>query len=150
MAQYSIYRPRAVEGWRGFDELRREMENVFGRFQGDAPSGRPGVFPATNLYDAGDAYVLTAELPGVSPEDIQISMQGTTVSLSGERKTEVADAKTNAHRLERRSGTFRRAFELPVEVDPDKAEAVHKNGVLMLRMPKTPAHQPRRIAVRAS
>ena len=148
MAQYSLIRPWSGDPWGGLGDLRREMDALLGRFAG-AGAAR-GVFPATNLYETGDACVLTAELPGVAPDDIEVSIEGTTVSIRGTRKIDYADAATNIHRLERQSGSFRRAFELPVAVEADKIEAVHTNGVLMLRMPKAPEHQPRRIAVQAS
>lgn len=149
MAQYSVYRPWAREPWGGFDDLRREMDALLGRFGAGYPTGRQGVYPATNLYETGDGYVLTAELPGVSPGDIQVSIEGSTVTLRGERNLDRGEGEASIHRLERQSGSFRRAFELPVAVDPDKVEAVHRNGVLMLRLPKAPEHQPRRIAVQA-
>lgn len=149
MAQQSFYRPWAGEARGGFDELRREMDALLGRFVPGSPRGRRGVFPATNLYETGDTYVLTAELPGVVPSDIEVSIEGTTVTIRGERKIDYADSGTNIHRLERQSGGFRRAFELPLAVDPDHVEALHKNGVLMLRLPKAPEHQPRQIAVQA-
>lgn len=147
MAAYSLYRPWAADPWRNFDELRREMDALLGRFPTGGRSA--GAFPATNLYEAGDAYVLTAELPGVRPEDIEVSMEGTTVTLRGERKIDHGDRETSAHRLERRAGSFRRAFELPLRVDPDKVEAVHRNGVLMLRLPKAAEHKPRQITVQS-
>lgn len=151
MAQYSLYRPWAGEPWggRAFDELRREMDSLLTRFGPGGLRGRGGVFPAANLYETGDTYVLTAELPGVSPADIEVSIEGTTVSLHGERKIEYGNGATSVHRLERQSGSFRRAFELPVAVDPDKVQAIHKNGVLMLRLPKAAEHQARRISVRS-
>jgi len=149
MAQYSVYRPWAAEPWGGFNDLRREMDALLGRFGSRATGDQWGVFPATNLYEAGDHYVLTAELPGVSPDDIQVSLEGSTVTLRGERKINYDNEGTSAHRRERQSGSFRRAFELPLAVDPDKVEAVHKNGVLMLRLPKAPESQPRKIAVQA-
>jgi HSP20 family protein len=149
MAQYGAYRPRAREPWGGFDDLRRELDAVLGRFGAREPGLRRGVFPATNLYETSEGYVLTAELPGVSPGDIEVSIEGTTLTLRGERRVDHGDAETNIHRLERQSGSFRRAFELPVAVDGEKVQAVHKNGVLMLRLPKAPEHQPRTIAVQA-
>jgi HSP20 family protein len=126
------------------------MNALLGRFGTVRSSGRGAVFPAVNLYEASDAYVVTAELPGVRSEDIQVSVEGSTVALRGERKIEYPTDGTSIHRLERRSGSFRRAFELPVTVDADKAEAIHRNGVLMLRLPKAPEHRPRRITVQAS
>ncbi len=149
MAQYTLFRPRGADPWASFDDLRREMDAVLGRFGAGAGSGRRGVFPATNLYQTGDGYVLTAELPGVSPEDIQVSIEGTTLTIRGERRIGREDGETSAHRLERQSGTFGRAFELPAEIDASKVEAVHKNGILMLRLPKRPERQPRQISVQA-
>jgi len=155
MAQYSLYRrPWSAEPTSPFDQLRREMDALFNRF-GNAPerwSGIPhGVFPAVNLYETADTYILTAELPGVAPDDIQVSLEGSTVTLQGERKIAYDDQEeTSLHRRERQAGSFRRAFELPAVIDAEKVEAVHRNGVLMLRLPKTPEHQPRQITVQAS
>ncbi len=153
MAQYSLLRPRAADPWGDLGQLRREMDALFHRF-GGGPSlsaGRAGVFPAVNFYETTEAYILTAELPGVETGDIDISLEGSIVTLRGERKFDYIDAPgTNLHRIERQSGSFRRAFELPTEVEVDKVEAVHKNGVLMLHMPKTPEAKPRQIAVKMS
>ena len=154
MAQYSLYRPRAAGPWAApFDELRREMDALFNRFgEGPrAPSGWRGVLPAVNLYETPDAYVLTAEVPGVEPSDIDVSLEGSTVTLQGKREIDYAAQEgASLHRRERQSGSFRRAFELPAAIDADKVEAVVRNGVLLLRMPKSPEHQPRQISVQAS
>ena len=149
MAQYRLYRP-GLGPWSGFDDLRREMDAVFNRFAGGAGDARRGVFPAVNLYETADAYMLTAELPGVDPEDIEISLEGSTVTLRGERKIDYGSEAGAVHRRERQSGAFRRAFELPADVEGEKVEAVHRNGVLMLRLPKTPERQPRRISIQTS
>jgi HSP20 family protein len=152
MAQY-FYRPWAAASWSPFDQLRREMDSVFDRF-GGAPARSAdwrGVFPAVNLYETADAYHLTAELPGVEPAEIHVSLEGSTIVLEGERKIDHSSRdETSLHRRERESGAFRRGFELPATVDADAVEAVHRNGVLMLRLPKTPEAKPRQISVRAS
>jgi HSP20 family protein len=153
MAQYSLYRPWAAEPASLFDGLRREMDDVLDRFGGVSatPSERQGVFPAVNLYETADAYILTAELPGVEAGDVHVSLQGSTVTVSGDRQIDYATQKdVSLHRQERQGGSFRRAFQLPVAIDADKVEATHTNGVLMLRLPKTPEHQPRQIAVQTS
>ncbi len=153
MAQYSFDRPWAAASWSPFDQLRREMDTVFNRFGGTpARSGDwRGVFPAVNLYETADAYHLTAELPGVEPGEIHVSLEGSTLVLEGERKIDYASREeTSLHRRERDSGAFRRAFDLPAAVDADAVEAVHRNGVLTLRLPKTPEAKPRQISVRAS
>jgi HSP20 family protein len=109
------------------------------------------VYPLVNLYETDDAFILTAELPGVSPEDIDVSLEGKTVTLSGQRKIEYAAGDGTAiHRRERQSGHFRRAFELPSPFQVEAAEAKHHAGVLELRLPKTPESKPRQIAVSTS
>lgn len=152
MAQYSLQRPWAGAPWGGsFDQLHREMDALFNRFGGREPaSGGQGVFPAVNLYETADVYVLTAELPGVDPGNIHVSIEGSTVTLEGERKADYAQEGISLHRRERQAGSFRRAFQLPAAIQADAVEANHRHGVLTLRLPKTPEHQPRRIAVQAS
>jgi HSP20 family protein len=128
------------------------MDELFQRFSSRSPLSATwrGVFPAVNLYETPDCYVLTAELPGVGPEDIQVSLEGSTVTVQGERKVDpLGQEGVNLHRTERPAGTFRRAFELPAVIEAEKVEAVHRNGVLMLRLPKSPEAQPRRISVSA-
>lgn len=152
MAQIRLRRPRAGDPWRDFDRLRREMDSLFGRFAGPSSLATAwrGVYPAVNLYDAGDAWVLTAELAGVTPEDIDVSLEGSTATLSGQRRIEVPEGESvSLHRRERQAGSFRRAFELPGAIDVDKVEAVHRNGVLMLRLPKAPESKPRQISIQA-
>ncbi len=128
-------------------ELQREMSHAM-RSIDTAYHGPRGVYPPVNLSESDDGYVLTAELPGVSPEDIDVQIEGATVTLSGQRKVEYAAGDGVAiHRRERQSGHFRRAFELPAEIDFDQARATHKNGVLTLELPKTPAVQPRQIEI---
>jgi HSP20 family protein len=114
----------------------------------DAYHGPRGVFPPVNLHESEEGYVLTAELPGVLPENIDVSIEGATITLSGERKIEQAAGDGVAvHRRERQSGSFRRAFELPSEIDFDHAKAKHKNGVLSLELPKSAALKPRQIEI---
>ena len=110
--------------------------------------GNRGAYPRVNLVENKEGFALTAELPGVAPGDINISIEGATVTLAGQRKIEYVNGDGAAiHRRDRQSGNFRRAFELPVEIDLDSAKASHKDGVLTLRLPKSPALQPRQIKV---
>lgn len=147
--------PWAADPWSGFEQLRREMDALLGRFGRTSGAGPAhdwrGVFPPVNLYESADAYMLTAELPGVEPDDIHVSLEGSTVTLHGERKIDYASREgASLHRRERQEGGFRRSFELPAVIDADEVEAAHKNGVLMLRLPKSPEAQPRQIEVRGS
>jgi len=147
MASYTVQRPSSRASWPSlFDEFRREFDPAF-RSAG-VSQGTRGVYPPVNLFESEEGYVLTAELPGVAPEDVDVSIEGSTVTLSGERKIEyVASDGTAVHRRERQSGTFRRGFELPTEIDIESAKATHKNGVLRLLLPKSPASKPRQIAI---
>ena len=146
MTEYRLFSPG---GWEAFDELRREMNALTGRASDARSSGR-GVFPLVNLYETPDAFLLTAELPGVPADAIQVSIEGATLTLRGERKIEQPAEKQNVHRLERQAGVFRRAFELPLPVLAEQVEARVRNGVLTLRLPKTPEAKPRQIAVKAA
>ena len=150
MARYSVYGPWAGDSWNAFDELRRDMDALLGRRSATPPGSARGVYPAANLYETGDAYVLTAELPGVASGDIHVALEGSTVTLRGERRIGGSQEGASVHRRERQAGSFQRAFELPLAVDADKVEAVHRNGVLMLRLPKAPEHRPRRISIQTS
>jgi len=148
MAQYWLSNPWSGDPWASLDQLHRGLDELFGR-TGSGPARRAGGFPPVNLYESPDAYVLSAELPGLRSEDIEIQIEGNRVSLRGQRSIEHPE-DASVHRAERRAGSFRRTIELPADVDADKAEAAHRNGVLMLRVPKSEAHQPRRIAVQSS
>lgn len=150
MATYTLTRPSALNPWLGlFGDLRRDpsLRPPFhpqdGVFQGTR-----GVYPLVNLHESEEGYVLTAELAGVAPDNIHVSIEGSTVTLTGERKIEYpADKGTAVHRRERQSGSFRRAFELPAEIDLEHAKATHKNGILTLTLPKSPAAKPRQITI---
>lgn len=148
MAQYWLSNPWSGDPWASLDQLHRGLDDLFGR-GGAWPTRRAAGFPPVNLYETPDAYMLTAELPGLRSEDIEVSIERNRVSLRGERTIEHPE-NASVHRAERRAGGFRRTIELPLDVDADKAEAAHRNGVLMLRVPKSEEHQPRRIAVQTS
>jgi len=145
MTQFSVHRPGRPARWGAwselFDDLRRDANASFDVGGPRALRSR-GVYPPVNLHETEDAFILRAELPGVAPEDIDVSLEGSTVTLSGQRKIDYA--------RERQSGHFRRAFELPAQFDVDKAEAVHRAGILELRLPKSPDARPRQIAVQTS
>lgn len=141
-----LFDPWPGEAWSDVGRLRRELDDAFERF--GARPGRGTPFPPVNLYESPEGFVLTAEVPGVRQEDLEVSVEGERVTLRGERRIDLPDdASTSVHRRERQSGIFRRTLELPVPVESEKAQAVYRNGILMLRIPKAAAHQPRRIAV---
>lgn len=147
----ALLRPTGSESTREFDDLRRMMDTFFNRGRSAErypTTSRHGVYPLVNLYEDPEAYVLIAELPGIEPSDIDISIEGSTVTIRGERKIDHAtEHEASLHRAERPSGNFRRAFELPAAIEADAVEATSKNGVLRLRLPKAAEHRPRQITV---
>ena len=131
----------------GLERLRREMDDVFGRFAGaGVASARSNVFPPVNVYETSEGYVLTAEVPGLELDDLKVTVESERVTLRGERKIAYPES-ASLHRRERQSGFFRRALDLPQPVDAEKVQAQYRNGVLVLQLPKTAASRPRQIDV---
>lgn len=131
-------------------QLRAEMDRLFEDFLGGgarsvepAPGVRPS--PAFNLWEEGDNLFVESELPGVRPEDLDISVVGDQLTLRGQRPAPGGDVAY--HRQERWAGQFARQLSLPCQIDAEAVEATLRDGVLMLKLPKAPAHRPRKIAV---
>ncbi|HVG08247.1 MAG TPA: Hsp20/alpha crystallin family protein [Thermoanaerobaculia bacterium] len=103
--------------------------------------------PPVDIQENGDAYLFHAELPGMSKEDIHITLENSVLRVSGERKFEKDAKKENYHRVERTYGTFTRTFTLPTQVDPEKVQAAFENGILTITVPKAEVAKPRRITI---
>jgi HSP20 family protein len=125
------------------DRLQREMNRIMGSF---APRGT-GSFPPLNMWAGEENVVLTAELPGVNPEALDISVVGDTVTLSGRRELDAADEDARYHRHERWHGDFTRTLQLPFRIDVENVDATFQKGVLLLTLPRAEADRPRRIAL---
>lgn len=139
---------RTLYGADPFREMRRLQSEMNRLFQ-NATSTSTGGFPAVNVYANQDGVVITAELPGVNSEGLDVSVHRDTVTLRGERRDEAEDAR-GYHRRERRQGGFARTFSLPFQVDPDKVEAEMRDGVLRLTLQRPEQDKPKRISVRSS
>ncbi len=130
------------------DEMNR-MFNQF--FQGgtgeEAGWGVHTWAPPVDIYETDDALILKAELPGVSKDDVSIDIHQNTLILRGQRKHEAEVKEENYHRVERAYGTFQRSFMLPTLVDQEHVQATYTDGVLELRLPKSEAAKPKRIAI---
>jgi HSP20 family protein len=132
------------------DQLRRRMDRVF-----DEMDGRPSAavardhFPLANLYDTGKTFVLSVEVPGLTDKDVNITLTQDVLTLSGERKADAPEGYS-VHRRERLPVKFSRSVALPARVDPDKAVAQVKDGVLTITLEKATEVQPRQISVRAN
>jgi HSP20 family protein len=106
--------------------------------------------PSVDVHEANDRFVVRADLPGVDPQDIEITTERGTLTLRGERRAENTTDSANVHRVERVAGTFVRRFTLPENARVDAITATHTNGVLELSIPKEPKPEPRRIRVEAA
>jgi HSP20 family protein len=138
--------------WREMERLRNHFENLMENFSGGGTSPLrrgAGVYPPLNLAEDTDNLYLTAELPGVRPEDLDLSVEGDGLILRGERTIAETDKKVNYHRREREAGTFRRIVSLPVKVDAEKVSAKFRNGVLTATLPKAPEAKARQIDIQA-
>lgn len=102
--------------------------------------------PKTNMYDLGDKLQIVAELPGIAKKDLNVRIQGNYLELSGSRKSDTPEGY-KAHRVERESTTFTRSFTLPADVDSERVEAVLKDGVLTMNLPKVEAAKPKQISI---
>jgi HSP20 family protein len=123
------------------------LETTFGSVGAPAV----GVYPTVNVFDAGQEFVVKAELPGVDPKDVDIDVQENTLVLRGERRfDDGAEGNVAYHRREREQGQFRRVVRLPAKVDGDQAAASYHDGVLTIRMPRAKETQPRRVAIQAA
>ena len=106
--------------------------------------------PALDVIENPDNYVVKASIPGVAPEDVEITLTDNVLTIKGETKQEKEDKQENYHLRERHYGSFMRSINLPVSVDADKVEAVNEHGVLLLTLPKSEAVKPKKIAVKAT
>ncbi|MBI2863158.1 MAG: Hsp20/alpha crystallin family protein [Chloroflexi bacterium] len=105
--------------------------------------------PTIDMYETDDSLVVKATLPGVKPEDVDISVTGDTLTVKGESKADQEVKRENYIRKERRHGSFSRAIALPLPVQVDKAQALYENGVLTLTLPKAEEIKPKSIKVHA-
>ncbi|GAB4534503.1 MAG: Hsp20/alpha crystallin family protein [Anaerolineae bacterium] len=133
------------------DAIDRLFEESFVRPLGDRPWLRGGPQAlALDIYETDDNLVVEASLPGIKPDDVEISVVGNSLTIKGETEhEEEKKEKGKYHFRERRYGAFQRTVSLPVEVNADKAEATFENGVLKLSLPKIEEAKPKRITVKA-
>jgi HSP20 family protein len=131
------------------DEMNRMFHQFFRGGNGGEQGWSAGTWtPPVDIYDTDEALVLTAELPGVSNDDVHIAIHNNTLILRGERKPGADMHQDRSYRVERAHGPFQRSFVLPMTVDQEHVQATYKDGVLELRLPKSEAAKPKRIAVR--
>ena len=140
--------------FREMEQLQREINNTFrGARLGDYASAGNNLrrYPKINLKEDADRLYLEILLPGVDPQQIDMSMLGNTLTLSGERQTDNESGNDRTwHRLERGTGKFLRSIELPVDVDVDQIKAEARNGLMLVTLPKAAAAKPQKIAIKVN
>ncbi|MDA8165305.1 MAG: Hsp20/alpha crystallin family protein [Desulfobacteraceae bacterium] len=141
-------RPFFRNPWLEFERMRRDIESMMRGFEYGA-TGAPAataVFPAMNLTEDNDNVYVNAEVPGIAPDDLDISVEGNTLIIKGERTT-TPDQKVSYHRREIEQGKFSRAVTLPTKVEPAKVEAKTIDGILYITLPKSEEVKPKQIKV---
>ena len=134
--------------------LRHEIDDLIDRFFNDPFSNSLadtfrgwGGGLRTDLSETDHEVVVRAEIPGVDPKDVEISVTGDMLTISGEKKQEHEEKQRDYHYAERQFGSFHRSIQLPSYVDQDKVDAAFRNGVLTVTIAKKPEAQPRKIKV---
>ncbi|MBL8681707.1 MAG: Hsp20/alpha crystallin family protein [Myxococcales bacterium] len=133
--------------WDPFAEINR-LQDQFRRASDQTE--RASFAPAVNIFEDKEGIHLTAEVPGMKPEDVHVDVENRVLTISGERKLEKAEQKDGYHRIERSYGKFTRSFTLPDTVDGEKIAASIKDGVLTVLLPKRAVAQSKKINVTTS
>jgi HSP20 family protein len=144
----------AVSRWDPFRDLmgiQGELNQLFGRAfgQGEAAGGTSWA-PALDVFEDRERFVIKVDLPGLGPEDVEISVEEGTLTLSGERPFYKELDEAGFHGVERRFGAFARSLNLPSTADPNRIEASFDAGLLTITVPKKEEAKPRKIQVKAT
>ncbi len=137
--------------WRPLHELRKEMDRIWQEFFGKnlLTERFEGIewIPAVDVSETDSEVIVKVDVPGVNPEDMEISLVDNVLVIKGEKKKEEEEKKENFYRIERYYGSFMRSIQLPCEVEEDKISAVYKNGVLKIVLPKKPEEKKKVIKI---
>ncbi|MFZ0393421.1 MAG: Hsp20/alpha crystallin family protein [Terracidiphilus sp.] len=141
----------AITRWDPFREvlaLQNRVNSLFREMnEGDNPLTTASFVPAVDIYEDSKKVVLKLEVPGMEEKDLDVRVENNTLTVKGERKFEKDEKEENFHRIERRYGSFYRAFTLPQTVDAEHINASYNAGVLKLELSKKPEAQPKQIKV---
>ncbi len=137
--------PRTESPW------QEDFNQVVRRFFGDADATLAGAFsPALDVEEDDDKFTLHIELPGVTPDDVDVSIEESVLTIAGQRDFYQDKNANGFRRVERRFGRFHRAIRLPDRVDSDKVDATYKDGLLTITVPKAESAKPRRVKIAAA
>jgi HSP20 family protein len=141
----------AITRWDPFREvaaLQNRVNHLFREMnEGDDPLTASSFVPAVDIYEDAQKVVLKLEVPGVDQKDLDVRVENHTLTVKGERKLEAEEKEQNFHRIERRYGSFYRAFTLPSTVDTENVAASYNAGVLKLELKKKAEAQPKQIQI---
>jgi HSP20 family protein len=143
---------RPFENFQSLRRLNSVLDEAFSNwpFQQESGSITSSWYPACDVFEDKDAVKIVAELPGVKPEQVKLSLENNVLTIRGEKTQEAEERTERVHRYERSYGTFERAFVLPSTVDGDKISAQYQNGVLTILVPKVERARPREIPVQTA
>jgi len=128
--------------------LHHDMDDLFNAFFGGWPIYEHKLWPAIDVAEDENAIVVKAEVPGCKADDIDISVHGNTLTISGEKKQEEEKKEKGYYHMERTYGSFRRDLNLPNDVDPAKIEATCRDGVLSVTLPKAERAKPTKVKIK--
>ena len=141
-------RPDFRNPWAGFERIRQGLNQLSHNLINEGKTHMHAtVYPPLNIYETKDALILKAELPGVHPDDLEISLEGDTLTLQGKRLRNLDDKATSYHRREIETGNFSRAIALPTKVDLDNMKATLADGILTITLQKADEVRPRQIKI---
>jgi HSP20 family protein len=144
----------AITRWDPFREvvaLQNRVNSLFRDLnEGEESVATTGFVPPVDVYEDAEKVVLKLEVPGIDQKDLDVRVEDHTLTVKGERKFEKEEKEENFHRIERRYGSFYRAFTLPLTVDTESVAASYNAGVLKLELKKKPEAQPKQIEVKVA
>jgi HSP20 family protein len=144
---------RSASPFHSLQRLNTMLDEAFwpwSNTQGDYGTITAAWAPACDVFEDAESVKIIAEIPGVNPEEVRLSMEGNVLTIRGEKKQRAEEKTERVHRYERSYGWFERAFSLPNTVDPDRIEAKVDQGVLTVELPKAERARPREIPVKTS
>lgn len=136
--------------WDPFTDMRRLQAEMNRLFEDTGSMRTARVYPPVNIWLGEDSVVVTAEMPGLSHDDIELTVHDDRLTIRGERRSASEEEKIVWHRRERPAGSFARTVELPFRVDAEKIDARFQNGVLAVEMQRPERDRPRRIAIKGN
>ncbi|NIW50103.1 MAG: Hsp20 family protein [candidate division Zixibacteria bacterium] len=144
---YRSFRPLSI--WREMDRMQREMNRLFNSYSPTSVARPAPSYPAINIWTNEDSQIITAEMPGIDVNDLEIDVSADTLTLSGERNPDSGSNGRSYHRRERNYGRFSRTIQLPFIVDTNKVEAKFNDGILHITLPRAEADKPKKISIKS-